>query len=156
MLGGHTDAILNGMIYIIGGIGTDNVFQYDPSSDTWQTVTPLQTGRDASFTEVASGSPQSIYVIGGIDSKGEILASVEKGTLVEADESSTQAEPSTPPTSEPEFTPEPAPTSPPSPPGTGMGCSQAAINQSASFLDLSPIILGAMVLALVGVNRKRH
>jgi hypothetical protein len=63
-LGGDCSAsTVNGLIYTFGGIGfMSDVWEYNPVSDTWLSMSPMPTGRaDAPATEVNG----KIYVIGG-------------------------------------------------------------------------------------------
>jgi N-acetylneuraminic acid mutarotase len=54
---------VNGLIYTFGGIGfMSDVWEYNPGSNTWKSMSPMPTGRaDAPATEVNG----KIYVIGG-------------------------------------------------------------------------------------------
>jgi hypothetical protein len=64
---------LDGRIYVIGGIdGTGTTIRtveaYDPTHNTWTTVSPLPGARDSA--EAVTGPDGRIYVIGGTDSTG--------------------------------------------------------------------------------------
>jgi N-acetylneuraminic acid mutarotase/glucose/arabinose dehydrogenase len=64
---GATAQVLNGDIYVIGGMGADgasvNVVEiYDPETNTWSTGAPLQTRRDNPGAAVVG---DKLYVIGG-------------------------------------------------------------------------------------------
>ena len=63
---------MNGLVYVISGLGASlsdvNAVQvYDPTADTWTSVSPLDTGRDQTVAGVISGV---VYFAGGLDRLG--------------------------------------------------------------------------------------
>lgn len=65
--GGATAQVINGVIYVAGGMNGSGaslatVEAYTPASGTWQTVTPLQTRRDNPGSAVLNNE---LYVFGG-------------------------------------------------------------------------------------------
>lgn len=68
-------AVVDGKIYVIGGLlasgeSTDTVEVYDPATDTWETLAPLQ-GFDHAMAATVGGK---IYVIGGHSSSGDQIS----------------------------------------------------------------------------------
>jgi N-acetylneuraminic acid mutarotase len=59
--GEHGAAVVNGIIYVIGGSGN---FAYNPNTDNWTTIALMLTPRD-SFAVAACDN--KIYVIGGVE-----------------------------------------------------------------------------------------
>lgn len=161
MRGGQGGVVVEGKAYIIGGRGDNPIpdyeynMVYDPGTQQWQGATPNEIGRSVAFTAAASASPESIYVMGGIDSKGNVLDSVEKGMVSEA-----AAPPPPSPEPEPEPSPAPEPAAPPTPsptPSEGMGCAQASSSLPGESFDFSPFLLGAIwgSLALCVLLRRK-
>ncbi len=68
----HQAVVLNGHIYVIGGITggsyLNSVEEYDPVADTWTTKAPMANARTGHQLEVVDGK---IYVIGGSGSQVE-------------------------------------------------------------------------------------
>lgn len=186
MRGGHGGAVVKewmldsrkppeDIVFILGGRGAHPMSAqayntaYDPITRTWKGATPnLIAGRSYCFTGAAKASPESMYVIGGVDSKGNVLGSVEKGTNVVAEvptepepTPSPEPEPAPAPPLEPEPTPapEPEPSPEPAPPTEGMGCARTASSLPRASFDFSPFLLGVVwvgaALAL-GSQRKRN
>jgi N-acetylneuraminic acid mutarotase len=158
--GGHSGVVMKGNIYIMGGHGEGTVVEYDVTANQWESATQLEDGRSFFYTGVLIASPESIYVIGGMDKKGNVVSSVEKGTPYEGavpppPSPEPTPEPSPPP--QPELPPAPEPTPSP-PPSTGMGCAKTSslVRESSDF---SPLLLGIVwvgaALAL-GSRRKRN
>ena len=64
-------------LYVIGGFhngfttAIGNVFEYDPTTDTWTEKTPMPTPRGALGV---AGLDRKIYAIGGADSSGSVAA----------------------------------------------------------------------------------
>ena len=68
------EAVVNGIIYIIGGSGpVSSVYAYDPVADAWTAKSPMPTARYTSAGAVVNGI---IYVAGGYTSTGAV-ATVE-------------------------------------------------------------------------------
>ena len=160
--GGHSGAVVrdpleNCDVYVIGGHAEESVLVYDSETDDWQNATPMEIGRNICYVGVAEASPESMYVIGGMDSKGNILGSVEKGTPYEGEPPSEPELETTPPPSEPATTPPPSgPETTPS--SGGMGCGQSSVVVRESF-DFSPILLGVVWVGAaiaLGSRRKRN
>ena len=72
-VGAPAAAVLNGKIYVFGGsfswggtgpIGIPDVYEYDPSTDTWSPKTPMATGV-ALLWQGASVVGNKVYVLGG-------------------------------------------------------------------------------------------
>jgi Tol biopolymer transport system component len=72
-VGAPAAAALNGKIYVFGGsfswggtgpIGIPDVYEYDPSTDTWSPKTPMATGV-ALLWQAASVVGNKVYVLGG-------------------------------------------------------------------------------------------
>ena len=70
--GYHTAAVVDGKIYVVGGIFHDDegekvatglVEMYDPAADSWQQMAAMPTARHSHVAAVVSGK---IYVSGGI------------------------------------------------------------------------------------------
>ncbi len=64
---GSSAVVMDGLVYVIGGIGTSQtsvtaVQVYNPAADTWTSLTPLDTARDSGVASVISGV---IYLAGG-------------------------------------------------------------------------------------------
>jgi N-acetylneuraminic acid mutarotase len=160
--GGHSGAVVrdpleNCDVYVIGGHAESSVLVYDSETDEWQNATECEIGRNICYVGVAEASPESIYVIGGMDSKGNVVSSVEKGTPYEGTPPS-EPEPELPP-SEPETTPPPSgpDTTPPPSEGEGMGCGQSSVAKES--FDFSPILLGVVWMGAaiaLGSRRKRN
>lgn len=157
--GGHSGAVLEKAVancntYIIGGHAESSVLAYNTITNTWQQATKCEAGRNVPYIGVAKASPESIYVIGGMDSKGNVVATVEKGTPYEGTPPTPTPPPSPPPPSPPGPTPPPSPT--PTPPSGGGGCAKSSLARGS--FDLSPVLLGVVwvgaALAL-GSLRKR-
>ena len=152
--GGHSGAVLENAVgdcnlVVIGGHAKSSVLAYNSKTDAWQQATKCEIGRNVCYVGVAKASPESIYIIGGIDSKGNILGSVEKGTPYEG----------TPPPSpepEPESEITPPPSQEPTPPSEGMGCAKAGLVKEP--FDFSPILLGVVwagaALALCSLRKR--
>jgi len=139
-------SLLVDRIFIIGGAKAQkSILSYDTKANKWGQASPLRVGRNLPFVATVETVPGNacIYVAGGLDSKGNILSNVEKGTLAE-----TVAEP----TAEPKKT-EPAPKQPAS--GKGMGCAKAE-SSSGMLSDASPLLLGVLVVALVFSSRSKR
>ena len=66
--------VLDGMLYAFGGIGLNTAECYDPSTNTWSNIAPMQSVRGYAKAAVIGGK---IYVIGGADANGHALSSVE-------------------------------------------------------------------------------
>ena len=158
--GGHSGAVLenavsNCNVYIIGGHAESSVLAYNTITNVWDKATKCEIGRNVCYVGVAKASPESIYVIGGMDSKGNVVSIVEKGTPYEGT-------PPSPPTPEPKPTPPPSseptppPSSEPTTPSGGAGCAKSSLVREP--FDFSPILLGVVwvgaALAL-GSRRKR-
>ena len=68
--------VLDGKIYFVGGYAgnRENLLErYDPTSDSWETLAPMNEAREAT-TAILNGK---IYAIGGRGSSGNPLSSVE-------------------------------------------------------------------------------
>ena len=164
--GGHSGAVLekavaNCNVYIIGGHAKSSVLAYSTITNTWAKATATAIGRNVPHIAVAKASPESIYVIGGLDSKGNTLSSVEKGTPYEGTPPPLPSPPPpSPPTTPPPSPPGPTPPSPPAPeptpPSGGMGCAKSSLAREP--FDFSPILLGVVwggvALALVNLRRR--
>jgi N-acetylneuraminic acid mutarotase len=66
--------VVNGIIYVIGGIGTtgeflDTVGAYDPATNTWTTMAPMPTARGYFRAESVGGV---VYAIGGEGAAGRL------------------------------------------------------------------------------------
>lgn len=81
----HTE-VINNKIYVIGGRSVVNgqvanylnsLEEYDPATNTWSTKAPMSTVRNQYDVGVVNGK---IYAIGGIDTTGKDLNSVEEYT----------------------------------------------------------------------------
>ena len=60
---GHTASVVDGKIYVIGGLGTlTRVDMYDPETDSWTAKADMPTGRQWLSSSVVDGK---IYAIGG-------------------------------------------------------------------------------------------
>ena len=60
---GHTASVVDGKIYVIGGLGTlTRVDMYDPATDSWTAKADMPTGRQWLSSSVVDGK---IYAIGG-------------------------------------------------------------------------------------------
>jgi len=159
--GGHSGAVLasavsNCNVFVIGGHAKSSVLAYNSKANAWQQATRCAVGRNVCQVVVAKASPESIYVMGGMDKKGYVVSIVEKGTPYEG----TPPTPTPPPTPEPTPTPSPTPTPPPSPtppPDGGAGCAKSSLARGS--FDFSPVLLGLVwvgaALAL-GSRRKRN
>lgn len=69
-------AVLDGLLYIIGGFDGNNYLQdadvYDPETNSWTSVSPLNDKRSATSVAVMKGR---IFAVGGFN--GQFLSSVE-------------------------------------------------------------------------------
>ena len=69
-------AVLDGLLYIIGGFDRNNYLQdadvYDPETNSWTSVSPLSDKRSATSVAVMKGR---IFAVGGFN--GQFLSSVE-------------------------------------------------------------------------------
>ena len=68
------------MIYVAGGrdaafVKLSSVLRYDPSSDTWSTVTAMSQARSSFAVFALDGC---VYAAGGYDASGDDLSTVEK------------------------------------------------------------------------------
>jgi len=143
--GGHGGTALGDNICIVGGHAQPSVVMYIVGLNIFLTATSMDMGRSVMFVTSAAASPESIYVIGGADSKGNPLSGAIKGTLSEG-----EAEPA-PETGQPA---QPSPTQPPTP-GKGMGCAKAE-SSSGTLSDASPLLLGVVLVALVVSSRRKR
>ena len=70
--------VLNGFLYVIGGFCKDSTLssaeRYDPKTDSWTTIRPLNTARCFSS---AIGFKGKIFVCGGSDGQDKLMNSVE-------------------------------------------------------------------------------
>ena len=83
--GYHCSVVLNGELYVIGGENTidgilDSVKKYNPITNIWVDLTPIQTARTTFDACVLNGE---IYIYGGETSSGVTLDSVEKYNTTE-------------------------------------------------------------------------
>jgi large repetitive protein len=73
-------ATLNGKLYVFGGStdafsgAVNNAAEYDPMSQSWRRLAPMNTARGGATAQAIKGK---VYVVGGMNSKGASLASVE-------------------------------------------------------------------------------
>ncbi len=75
----YASGFVNGKFYVIGGIDTggsprNEIYEYDPVNDTWNTKTAKLPKGIAYCSSVVFGD--KIYVIGGLDSNGDIIGDV--------------------------------------------------------------------------------
>jgi N-acetylneuraminic acid mutarotase len=79
--GGSAAGVLDGKIYVIGGVNRKTVFvtveEYDPATDTWIKTAHMPTARAALSASVVSGK---IYAIGGATFPVVIFPTVEEYT----------------------------------------------------------------------------
>ncbi|GMR33082.1 hypothetical protein PMAYCL1PPCAC_03277, partial [Pristionchus mayeri] len=76
-------AVLNGMIYVVGGYvaggnydpSFSNVEVYDPDTQGWTLIAPMKTRRYGMGVAVLNGQ---IYVVGGAEYAGEYFDIVER------------------------------------------------------------------------------
>ena len=76
--GAHASAVVNGKIYIMGGepseppggITNDNTFVYDPQTDSWTELAPMDEAR-CWFT--ASAANGKIYTFGGVNNATNLI-----------------------------------------------------------------------------------
>lgn len=76
--GAHASAVVNGKIYIIGGepseppggITYDNTFVYDPQTDSWTELAPMDEAR-CWFT--ASAANGKVYTFGGVNNSTKLI-----------------------------------------------------------------------------------
>jgi len=77
--GAHASAVVNGKIYIMGGepkeppsedITYDNVFEYDPQSDSWTELTPMPEARCWYTASAANGK---VYTFGGVNNATNLI-----------------------------------------------------------------------------------
>ena len=70
----------NGKLYVFGGAtapfsgAVDSSYVYDPATNTWSTLAPMPTARGGAGAQQINGK---IYVVGGMNSNGASLATLE-------------------------------------------------------------------------------
>ena len=70
---GESSAVINGKIYVIGGMGLTSVEIYDPSTDTWSSGTALPSIIDRGS---AININNKIYLFGGRNASGQNINQV--------------------------------------------------------------------------------
>lgn len=93
-VGAPAAAAMNGKIYVFGGsytwgntgpVGIPDVYEYDPSTDTWSARTPMVTGV-ACLWQAASVVGNKVYVLGGQTAyPTQSTTLVQEGTLAPGD-----------------------------------------------------------------------
>lgn len=68
-------AVLDGKIYVMGGLYNSSVEEYDPENNVWAKKAPMTTARSEFRTSVINNK---IYAIGGHSSNTDFLSSVEE------------------------------------------------------------------------------
>lgn len=67
---------MNGLLYVVGGFDGQNYLRdvecYDPQTNSWMSVTPLQEPRSAASV---AGMKDKLYAVGGFN--GQFLHTVE-------------------------------------------------------------------------------